>query len=64
VEGFNVARAHVALGEADSAFAWLDRANWHWSHRASRDDPALDPIRADPRFARLSGRIERQLGLR
>ena len=64
LEPFNVARAHAALGEADSAFAWLERSNWRWPHRATRDDPVLDPLRADPRFARLSERIEREMGLR
>ena len=64
MEPFNVARAHAALGEADSAFAWLERSNWRWPHRATRDDPVLDPLRADPRFGRLSARIEREVGLR
>lgn len=64
LEPFNVARAHAALGEADSAFAWFDRSNWRWPHRATRDDPVLDPLREDPRFARLSARIEREMGLR
>ncbi|HLA14713.1 MAG TPA: tetratricopeptide repeat protein, partial [Gemmatimonadaceae bacterium] len=27
-EAFNIARAYVALGEADSAFAWLERSSW------------------------------------
>ena len=45
---------YIALGERDSAFAWLERA------RVARDlpadlkvDPAFDPIREDPRFAVL-----------
>ena len=63
-EGFNIARAHVALGEPDSAFVWLDRSSWKWPHRAVRVDPALDPIRADPRFIRLSARIDREMGLK
>ena len=62
-EGFNIARVYVALGEPDSAFAWLDRSTWKWPHRAVRADPALDPLRSDPRFARLSARIEREMGL-
>ena len=64
LEGFNIARAHVALGEADSAFGWLERSNWRWPHRATRSDPALDPLRADPRFAQLVLRVEREMGLR
>jgi hypothetical protein len=63
-EPFTVARAYVALQESDSAFAWLDRSNWPWPHRAALIDRALDPIRADPRFARLSDRIQREMGLR
>ena len=63
-EGFTIARAHVALGEVDSAFAWLERSSWTWPHRAIRSDPALDPLREDPRFTALSLRIEREMGLR
>ena len=63
-EGFNIAIAYVALGEPDSAFAWLDRSSWKWPHRAVRADPALDPVRSDPRFAELSARIEREMGIR
>jgi len=64
LEPFNVARAHAALGDADSAFAWLERSSWRWPHRATRDDPALDALRADPRFVRLSARVEREMGVR
>jgi TolB-like protein/Tfp pilus assembly protein PilF len=63
-EPFNVARAHVALGEADSAMAWLERSNWRWPHRAVASDPALDPLRSDPRFERLTARIPKEMGLR
>lgn len=64
VEPFNVARAYVALGEADSAFAWLEKSTWAWPHRALRIDPALDAIRSDPRFVALSAKIDRDVGLR
>jgi len=63
-EGYNIARAYVALGQPDSAFAWLERSSWEWPHRAVRADPALDPLRSDPRFVRLSERIEREMGIR
>ncbi|HSJ65889.1 MAG TPA: tetratricopeptide repeat protein, partial [Gemmatimonadaceae bacterium] len=63
-EAFNVGRAHVALGEADSAFAWLERSNWRWPHRAVLSHPGLDPLRSDPRFAALAERIEREMGIR
>lgn len=63
-EPFTIARAWVAMRDADSAFAWLDRSSWLWPHRAALIDPALDPIRADPRFTRLSERIAQEMGLR
>jgi TolB-like protein/DNA-binding SARP family transcriptional activator/Flp pilus assembly protein TadD len=64
LEGFNIARAHIALGEPDSAFAWFEHTNWRWPHRAARDDPALDPLRSDPRFAQLVLRIDREMGIK
>lgn len=63
LEPFNIGRAYVALGEPDSAFAWLERSNWQWPHRAVLSDPALDPLRADPRFARLTARVAREMGI-
>jgi len=63
-EPFNIGRVYVALGMTDSAFAWFDRANWHWTHRADRRDPSLDPIRRDPRFVALSERVDRQMKVR
>ena len=63
-EGFSIARAYVALGKPDSAFAWLERSSWKWPHRAVRADAALDPLRSDVRFARLAERIDREMGLR
>jgi Flp pilus assembly protein TadD len=64
VEPFNVARVYVALNEADSAFTWLEKSTWAWPHRALRIEPALDPIRSDPRFVALSAKIDRDVGLR
>lgn len=51
----SMARAYTALGDADAAFRWLERA------RRERDgdivrlkiDPTLDPLRSDPRFREL-----------
>jgi TolB-like protein/DNA-binding SARP family transcriptional activator/Tfp pilus assembly protein PilF len=63
-EPFNIARAYVALHQPDSAFKWLEQSSWQWPHRAVRIDPGLDPLRADPRFARLSAGIEREMGIR
>jgi len=63
-EPASIARAYVALNMPDSAFAWLDKSNWQWTHRADRRDPAYDPVRRDPRFAALSARIDREMGLR
>jgi TolB-like protein/DNA-binding SARP family transcriptional activator/Flp pilus assembly protein TadD len=63
-EPFTIVRALVALRELDSAFVWLDRSSWLWPHRAALVDPALDPIRSDPRFERLADRIAREVGLR
>jgi hypothetical protein len=63
-EAFNIGRAYVALREPDSAFAWLERSHWQWPHRAVLSDPALDPIRSDPRFARLVERVEKEMGIR
>jgi serine/threonine protein kinase/tetratricopeptide (TPR) repeat protein len=52
-------KLHAALGDADAAFQWLDQA-----HRERRGwlaylkvEPALDPLRADPRFTGLLERM-------
>ena len=64
IEPFNIARVHVALREADSAFAWLERSNWQFPHRAARSGPGSDPLRSDARFVRLAERIDREMGVR
>jgi serine/threonine-protein kinase len=51
----DLAKLAIGLGEADAAFAALDRA---YRERRGwlaylRVDPLFDPIRGDPRFARL-----------
>lgn len=50
---------YIAIGDADRAFAALEkafseRAPWLSSLAA---DPAFDPVRADPRFASLAARV-------
>lgn len=63
-EPFNIGRAYVALGDADSAFVWLAQSTWQFPHRAALSDPALDPIRGDPRFAQLAARVAQEMGIR
>ena len=53
------AMVHAALGEADAAFSWLDRA---YEERRGwlaylNVEPMLDPLRGDPRFRRLLERM-------
>lgn len=62
-DAFPVAAAWAALGERDSAFAWLERVRWQWPHRGTRADPMLDPVRDDPRFRALSARVDEEMGL-
>jgi hypothetical protein len=50
---------HIGLGNADEAFAELDRAvvdrnGWLIYLNA---DPMFDPIRSDPRFARIVAKV-------
>jgi DNA-binding winged helix-turn-helix (wHTH) protein/Tfp pilus assembly protein PilF len=54
-----VARLYLDLGDKDRAFEWLDKA---LSERDSnllllRSDRSWDPLRNDPRFATLAGRV-------
>ena len=56
-----VRRGRECVG--DKVIAWLDRARWQRPHRASLSDPALDPIRADPRFSDLAAQVGRAMGL-
>jgi serine/threonine protein kinase/tetratricopeptide (TPR) repeat protein len=59
VPPWDMAVAHLGLGDVDSTFAWLDSAY------TARDplvtlalsDPIWDPVRRDPRFARLRTRM-------
>jgi hypothetical protein len=54
-----LAMAHEALGEPDSAFAWLDREQyWGMVKRYElRTSVHLASLHADPRYARLLARV-------
>lgn len=54
-----MAHAHAALGETERAFACLERAfaERHLQLVSIKTDPALDDLRADPRFADLVRRM-------
>lgn len=59
VTAYATALVHAALGQRDSAFAWLDRGvaeRTHWLVWLNRD-PRWQPIRGDPRFAALVRRV-------
>ena len=59
VSGVQLAAIHVALGQSDGAFAALDKAfaERAWQLVFLDVEPAMDPLRADPRFADLLRRI-------
>jgi eukaryotic-like serine/threonine-protein kinase len=50
---------HAALGDNNKAFSWLEKAyDAHDSYLARLAiDPAMDPLRADPRFEKLLHRM-------
>ena len=59
VPALSRALAHIGLGQSDEAFAELDRA---FTERSSwllslNVEPLFDPIRQDPRFQELVGRV-------
>ncbi len=55
----NFAEIHAALGDGDSAFEWLERAESNRSPRLSwiNVDPSLAPLRRDARLQKLVDRI-------
>ena len=59
VDPYFVAWPHAALGDADAAFAWLDKAYDDHSDwlAALKVDPLLDRLRADARFVELLKRM-------
>jgi len=59
VTSYAVALVHVALGEPDSAFVWLNKAvdeRTHWMLWLNRER-RWDPIRSDPRFRAIVRRV-------
>jgi TolB-like protein/Tfp pilus assembly protein PilF len=59
VPSLYVALIYIGLGEKDQAFAWLDKA---YEERCDflvylPTDPMADPLRSDPRFVALLGRL-------
>ena len=59
VSSLYVALIYIGLGEKDQAFAWLDKA---YEERSDflvylPTDPMADPLRSDPRFPVLLGRL-------
>ena len=59
VDGLSLAEIYAILGEKDEAFSYLERG--YQEHDAwmviLKVDPALDPLRSDPRFTDLMRRI-------
>ena len=53
-----MANVYAQTGQPDSAFASLARVEWRRDEVLSlRAEPMLDPIRGDPRFVELLGRV-------
>ena len=59
VSPYGIAVIYTALGERDEAFKWLDKS--YLAHDGEmfnvNVDPKLDPLRSDPRFDELLGRV-------
>ncbi len=59
VSSFDVCLLHLALGDADRAIEWLNRAfDEHSDHLPYlKVNPRIDALRSDPRFQALIGRM-------
>jgi TolB-like protein/tetratricopeptide (TPR) repeat protein len=53
----NIAAIYLGLGDYDKAFAWWDRAIDVHATVFLKADPIYDPVRSDPRLARLLMRM-------
>ncbi len=62
---YNIACGYSLAGQVDKAFEWLDRsADWGFGGRAgnmdlAKQDPDLENLRGDPRFAKSLERMEK-----
>jgi TolB-like protein/Tfp pilus assembly protein PilF len=59
VSAYDLASINAALGDADAAFAWLDRAVVERSFLLTtlRVDPVMDGLRSDPRYVDFENKI-------
>jgi TolB-like protein/Tfp pilus assembly protein PilF/tRNA A-37 threonylcarbamoyl transferase component Bud32 len=59
VTAYEIAVVYTILGERDEALSWLSQAEREHSVGLTyiRVDPRLDPLRTDPRFQELLGRV-------
>ena len=55
VSPYHIALVHLALGDKERAFAWLEKAyqDRYWMMAFLKVDPRLDPLRSDPRYTDL-----------
>ena len=56
---FRLAYVHIALGDTDVAFDWLEKSveARDWQLGMLKVEPAFDGLRSDPRFAALLERV-------
>jgi TolB-like protein/Tfp pilus assembly protein PilF len=59
ISPYYLALVHLGLGEKEAAWRWLEKAYEEraWGLTFLKVEPALDPLRDDPRFAGLTRRI-------
>jgi TolB-like protein/Flp pilus assembly protein TadD len=59
VQAYGMAIMYVALGEKDMAFEWLHKGIEQRSEEMEfiKIDPAMDPLRSDPRFAEIVRKV-------
>ena len=59
---FEIAEVYAYMGDADEAFAWLDKAieRRDASLNSTVANPFLGPIRDDPRYDELLERLDRK----